>query len=145
MTHSYLLKPPPHPAYIVQCVADVLLVTGFFSSQQRSIDFVTKVALGGIETVHRLALRLESVFMVEITSSDMFPLSIAPRTVFDKTIMTDEFGSDEAQSTPRKQDIVAGTTEMGVTKSVCGRRGEDRRTEVLLKARVVLEKDVAEL
>lgn len=79
--------------------------------------------------------------MVDITSSDMYLLSEAPRTVFDDTTMTEECESDKA-STPRGEDMVAGTTEVGIYKSVCGRRGEARRLEVLLKAKVVLEKDL---
>ena len=79
--------------------------------------------------------------MVDITSSDMYLLSEDPRTVFDETRMTEECESDKA-STPRGQDMVAGTTEVGIYKTVCGRGGEARRPEVLLKAKVVLEKDL---
>ena len=44
--------------------------------------------------------------------------------------------------TPERQNGVAGTTEVGVRESVCGKPGESRRTEILLKTKVVLEKDV---
>ena len=79
--------------------------------------------------------------MVEVLSSNMYLLVEAPDAVFDDARMTNEFGSDGA-STPEQWDRVAGTTEVGVGKSVCGRMGEDLRAETLLKARVVLEKDV---
>jgi hypothetical protein len=101
------------------------------------------VALRGIETIIRLCLRLEFAFMVEVTSSDLTLLFEAPDTVFDATRMTNEFGSDDT-STPGRRDRVAGTTEVGVGKSVCGRKGECRSVDILLKTKVVLEKDVVE-
>lgn len=61
------------------------------------------VALREIEKIDRLALRLESAFMVEITSSDMSLLFETPHTAFDGARMIDEFGSDEA-STPGRRD-----------------------------------------
>jgi len=144
LTHSYLSEPPPHSASIVKRVADVLWITGSFSSPQRSIDLVKTVALSGLETIDRLALRLDTAFMVEVASSDMSLVFETPLTVFDETRMTNEFGSDEA-STPGRRDKVAGTTEVGVKQSVCGGRDKGRRTEVLLKTKVVLEKDVVDL
>jgi len=60
-------------------------------SIRRSVDFVNTVALGGIEVIDRLALRLEFAFMVEVTSSDMSLLFGIPRSVFNKTQMTNEF------------------------------------------------------
>ena len=80
--------------------------------------------------------------MVEIASSDMSLLTEPPHTVFDEATMTNEFEGDK-DSAPGRRDRVAGTTEVGVRKSVCGRPGEGRRMEILLKAKVVLEKDVA--
>jgi hypothetical protein len=139
LANRYLSRPPSHSASIAQGVADVLWITGSFSSPRRSLDFVKTVALKGIETIDRLVLRLESAFI----SSDMSLLFETPRTVFDKTRMTNECGSDEA-STPERRDRVAGTTEVGVGKGVCGKPGESRRVEVLLKAKVVLEKDVTD-
>ena len=100
------------------------------------------MALGGIETIDRLALRLEFAFMVEVTSSDMSLLSETSRAEFDKSKMTNEFGDDNA-STPGSRDKVAGTTEVGVRKSVHRGPGKCGRIEVLLKPKVVLEKDVA--
>jgi hypothetical protein len=70
----------------------------------------------------------------------MYLLVDAPDTVFDNARMTNEFGSDDT-STPEQWDRVAGTMEVGVGKSVCGRPGEGRRAEILLKTKVVLEKD----
>jgi hypothetical protein len=84
---------------------------------------------------------LEFAFMVEVTSSDMTLLYEAQDTVFDDARMTDEYGSDGV-STPETQDRIVGTTEVGVGKSVCGGPGEGRRAEILLKTKVVLEKDV---
>jgi len=81
--------------------------------------------------------------MVEVASSDMSLLFEPPRTVFDKARMTNEFGPDRAPAT-RSRDKIAGTIEVGVRKSVGGKQGEGRRTEVLLRAKVVLEKDVAD-
>jgi len=127
---------------MVEYVGDVLWVTGSFPSSQRSSDFVKNVALKGIEAITQLALRLESAFMVEVTSSDMSLLFERPRTVFDRTRMINEFGSDTVSTTSSRGEI-AGTIELGVGKSVGGKRGEGRRTEVLLRAKVVLEKDVA--
>ena len=84
--------------------------------------------------------------MVDITSSDMRLLFEAPSTSFDDKRMSKE--CDE-ESTPGGQVMkVAGTTEVGVEKTVYERRGEGRPgegrcTTVLLKAKVVLEEDVA--
>ena len=84
--------------------------------------------------------------MVDITSSDMRLLFEAPSTSFDDRRMSKEFDED---STPGGQIMkVAGTTEVGVEKTVYERRGEGRPgegrcTTVLLKAKVVLEKDIA--
>ena len=82
--------------------------------------------------------------MADITSSDMCLLFETPRTDFDDTRMEREYESGEA-FIPGRQNKVAGTTEVGVERSVYGARGEGRRTEVLLKAKVVLEKDLANL
>ena len=125
-------------------VADVLWITGVFSSPQCSSDFVKGAALSEIEAIGRLAERLELAFMVEVASSDMSLLFATPQTVFDGTRMTNEFGSNEA-STSETQDKVAGTMEVGVRKRVWGGRDEGVHTEVLLKAKVVLEEDVTEL
>ena len=84
--------------------------------------------------------------MVDVTSSDMRLLFEAPSTSFDDKRMSKECDSDSA---PRGQVTkVAGTTEVGVEKTVYekrgeGRPGESRCTTVLLKAKVVLEKDIA--
>ena len=143
LTHSYLSQPLPDSALLVVQLANVLYETGSFSSAQESLELVKAVALEGIETIIRLALHLESVFMVDVTSSDMFLLSETPGTRFEDARMDDEFGSNCA-SAPGKCDMIVGTTEVGVGKSVFGRVGESRRTEILLKTNVVLEKDVVD-
>jgi hypothetical protein len=79
--------------------------------------------------------------VVEVISRDTYLLVEAPHTVFDDARMTDEYGSDGA-STSGRQDMVAGTTEVGVGKSMCGGPGKGRHVEILLKTKVVLEKDV---
>ncbi|KAF9650934.1 hypothetical protein BDM02DRAFT_1001325 [Thelephora ganbajun] len=144
LTHSYLSKPSLDSNSIVQRVADILWITGSFSSPRRSFDFVKTVGLSGIETINRLALRLESVFMVEVASSDMYLLFETPHTVFDSARMTNEFGSDGTSTSGRRRRV-AGTTEVGVGKNVGMGRGEGQRTEILLKTKVVLERDVAGL
>ena len=86
--------------------------------------------------------------MVEITSSDMRLLFEAPSTAFDEKRMSKEY---DKGSTPGGQVMkVVGTKEVGVEKTVYEKRGEGqpsdgRCTTVLLKAKVVLEKDVANL
>jgi len=82
--------------------------------------------------------------MVDIVHSDIWLLFEGPRTVFDDTRMAKECESGEA-STHWRQDKVAATTEVGVEKSVRGLQGEGRRTEIMLKAKVVLERDLADL
>jgi hypothetical protein len=143
LAHNHLSEPPPHSLPIAERIADILWITGLFSSRQNSVDFVKRTVYGRIETIDRLAVRLESVFMVDITSSDMRLLFETPSTDFDHTRMTDEFESGGG-STPKGQDKVVVTTEVGVEKSV-GRRGEPHHTQVLLKAKVVLEKDLVDL
>ena len=56
--------------------------------------------------------------------------------------MTNEFEPDHAPTGPGREDRVAGTTEVGVGETVCEGPGEVRRREILLKTKVVLEKDV---
>jgi len=107
------------------------------------LDFVKARVYSDIETIDRLAVRLESAFMGEITSCDVSLVYEAPCVMFDDARMIREFKSN-GSSTPRGQDRVAGTTEVGVEKRV-GTRGEGHRTQVLLKAKVVLEKDLEDL
>jgi len=65
----------------------------------------------------------------------------APDTVFDNARMADEFGSDGTSISGKHYRIV-GTTEVGIGKSISVGPGEILRTGVLLKTKVVLEKDV---
>ena len=141
LTHSYLSQPTLHRAPLAERLANALDQTGSFSSTQHSLKFVETVSLEGIESAIRLALRLKSVFMSEVTSSDMTLLFEAPGAVFDEARMANEYGSD-SRSTPRKRNRIAGTTEVGVGKSISEGAGKGRRTEILLKTKVVLEKDV---
>ena len=78
--------------------------------------------------------------MVDITPCDMFLLFGTPSTVFDERKMTEEF--EDGPPARHLRDKVAGTTEVGVWKTVGGRQDQGQRTEVLLKARVVLERDL---
>ena len=89
----------------------------------------------------RTVQRLKAAFMVDVTSSDMALLFEIPDTVFDEARMADEFESD-GDSEGGGQDRIAGMTEVGVEKSTCGKPGEARRVEILLKTKVVLEKDI---
>ena len=139
LTHNYLSRPPPDLVSLVVQLANVLDETGSFSSTQQSFELVKAVALEGIESIVRLALRLESVFMVEVASSDMALISETPGTAFDNARMINEFGSSAA---PWGRDGIAGTIEVGVWKSVREGVGKSRHAEILLKTKVVLEKDV---
>ena len=127
----------------MQRLASILWVTGSFQSTEHSFDFVKAEVFNRIETIDRLTRRLESAFMMDIASSDMYLLFQSPRTVFDGTKMTKEF---ESNSTPplQSEDTVAGTTEVGVGKSVCGMEAEGLSIQVLLKAKVVLENDLTD-
>ena len=143
MTHSYLPRPPSDSALLVEESANVLGHTGSFISTEQSLEFVRVTALEGIESIARLSQHLVSVFRAEVTSSDMTLLFATPGAGFDDVGMTNELGSG-GRSTPGRRDRVAGTTEVGVGKSVCGGPGESRRAEILLKTKVVLEKDIVE-
>ena len=79
--------------------------------------------------------------MVDVLSCDMSLLFETSDTVFDEARMTNEFGSDSVFR-PGRGDRVAGTTEVGVEKSIHGVPGGNRRVEILLKTKVVLERDV---
>jgi len=122
-------------------LSELLAKAGSFPSSEESLEFVQTVALGKIESTIRTTQRLESAFMVDVTSSDMSLLYENPDTIFDDAKMTNEFGSDSA-SRPGMRERIAGTTEVGVKKRICGGPGETRRAEILLKPKVVLEKDV---
>lgn len=81
--------------------------------------------------------------MVNVVSSDMCLLFESPCAVFDGTRMVGESES-YGGSTPGEEDKVVGTTEVGVEQSV-RKRGERPSTKVLLKTKVILEKDLADL
>ena len=137
LTHNHLSSTPSsHSAWIVEHIADILRITGSFSSVQRSLSFVHTVAPHGIEAIDRLAIRLQSLFMVDVTSSDMRLLFETPGSVFDHRRMSNEFEPNGAPNRTGK-DKVAATTEVGIGKKVS--RGH---TEFLLKAKVVLERDL---
>jgi len=143
LTHAHLAEPPSHADPISQHISGILWITGLFTTKEASLDFVKARVYSDIETIDRLAVRLESAFMGEITSCDMCLVYEAPCATFDAARMTREFKS-HGSSTPRGQDKVAGTTEVGVEKRV-GSRGEAHRTQVLLKTKVVLERDLEDL
>lgn len=141
MAHSYLSPPPPDAEWLADQLAKVLNETKSFESSEQLIKFVRSAALERIQEMIRTAQRLEKVFMVDITSSDMSLMFENPDVLFEGTRMTDEFGGDGAAK-PGKRERIAGTTEVGVQKSVCKKPGEPRHVEILLKPKVVLEKDV---
>lgn len=146
LTQRHLAEQSSHSVSITRHVADILRITGSFPSTRHSFDFVKEKAFNGIETIDRLVLRLESIFVADIISSDMCLLFETPCTVFNNVGMTKEIEFDFDETfTPGREDVVVGTTGVGVGKSVDGGRGEGRRTEVMLKARVVLETDLADL
>ena len=146
LTHNHLTESSSHhgPASIARHVGNVLWITGSFASINDSLGFVKAKASNGIEIINRLALRLESMFMADITSADMYLLVEAARTPFTDTRMSKEFEFDECP-TPDGRDRVAGTTGVGVAKTLCGARGEAQDMKYLLKAKVVLESDLAEM
>ncbi|KAF9783756.1 hypothetical protein BJ322DRAFT_1109605 [Thelephora terrestris] len=124
LAHSNLVPPSPDSSPLVEQLASTLYETGSFPSPQHSIEFVQAYT-----------------FMVEVVSSDMSLLFEAPGTVFDARRMTSEFGADSGSS-PGTRSNVMGTTEVGVGKSISGGSGDTRRVEILLKTKVVLERDV---
>jgi len=127
----------------VEELANVFDITGSFPSTQHSFEFVQAVALEGIESIVRHTLRSELAFRVEVTSSDMTLLFETSGTKFDDARMSNDYGSNDACTLGRR-DRIAGTTEVGVRKSIGGGPDQSRREEILLKAKVVLEKDVVE-
>jgi len=122
-------------------LAKALDETGSFSSAQETLAFVRTTALEGMKAIVRLSMRSELAFMVEVTSSDMTLLFGAPGTAFDGAKMDRDYVSNRT-SAPGRRDKVAGTTEVGVGKSTRTGPGESRREEILLKTKVVLEKDL---
>ena len=78
---------------------------------------------------------MKLAFKVEATSKDMSLLFEAPGTVFNDARMIYESGPDGG-STPGRRDRVAGTAS--------GRAGGNRRTEIMLKTKAVLEEDIIE-
>ena len=144
LTHRHLTEPSSqYSASITHRVKNVLWITGSFASMEDSLTFVKAKASNGIEIINRLALRLESMFMADITSTDMYLLFEAAGTPFDDTRMSKEFWSNQL-STSRRRDKVAGTTGVGVARASCGERGEAQRMKYMSKAKVVLESDLAQ-
>jgi hypothetical protein len=72
----------------------------------------------------------------------MYLLCDTPGNVFDGRRMNKEFESKK--SSPQAQNRVAGTTEVGVRKYMGKRKGESSGVEILLKPKVVLEKDLVD-
>jgi hypothetical protein len=140
---SHLSKQSSHSISITRQVADVLWLTGSFPSTQHSLDFAKEKASNGIEAIDRLVLRLESIFMVDITSSDMYLFFEGPGAAFDNVRMANKTEFDET-FTPGDREIIAGATEVGVERNVGEGHGKDQRTEILLKAKVVLDKDITD-
>ena len=122
-------------------LARVFDETGSFSSTESSLGFVRTAALERIGLMIQISQRLEAAFMIDVMSSDVTLLFEAPNAVFNEARMANEFGSDSA-FVPGGQDRIAGTTEVGVGKSMHGGPGGNRRVEILLRTKVVLEKDV---
>ena len=141
LTHSYLSAPPPNAESLADELAKVLDETGSSQSSEQLTKFVRTAALDRIEEVIQTAQRLEKVFMVDITSCDMSLIFHSSDVLFDDAKMANEFGTDGA-AMPGRRERVAGTTEVGVQKSLCRKPGEPRHVEILLKPKVVLEKDV---
>lgn len=139
LTHSYLSRSPPRPELLLEGLAKILDNTGSFPTTQQSLEFVRVTVLKGIESIIRLSQRSEFAFMVQVTSSDMSLSFEAPGVEFDGAKMASEHGTDGIQG---ERGRIAGTTEVGVRKSRRGGRGESQHTEILLRTKVVLEKDV---
>lgn len=95
-----------------------------------------------METIDRLSMRLESVFMADIASSDMYLLYGTPHIEFHDVRMANELQS--VGGSARKRGKIAGTTGVGLGKIVGGNRGEARCKEVLLKVKVVFERDITD-
>jgi len=141
LTHSHLSPPAPQSASMMEQLAGILEETGSFPSPQQSLEFVQTVGVERIESMIQTAQRLETAFMIDVTSSDMSLLYENPETMFDDAKMINEFGSDSAYK-PGKRDKIAGTTEVGVKKIAYGGPGEAPQVGILLKPKVVLERDV---
>ena len=71
---------------------------------------------------------LEFAFKVEVISSEVILPFETPGIAFDAARMANEFGNPRVPA-PRKRNKIAGTTEVGVGESVCGRLGERRRVD----------------
>ena len=142
MTHNYLSAPPLDAKWLAERLAGVLDETGSFQSAEQLTKFIQAAARERIEEMIRTAQRLEAAFMVDVTSCDMSLIFHDAGVLFEDARMTNEFGADSA-ATPREQEWIAGTTEVGVQKSVCKKSGEPRHVGILLKPKVILEKDVA--
>ena len=141
MTHNHLSAPSLNAEWLADQLAKVLNETGSFQSPEQLTNFVQASARDRIEEMIRTAQRLEKVFMVDVTSCDMSLIFHDSNVLFEDAKMTNEFGADSAAE-PGKKEGVAGTTEVGVRKSVCKKPGEPRHVEILLKPKVVLERDV---
>jgi len=144
VARRYLSAGSSHSASIMRHIADVLWVTGSFPSTQDSFNFVKERVSDGVETVERLTLRLVSMFIADVTASDMCLLFETPGTMYDGARVTKEFEPDQASATGERCKV-AGTAGVGIEKSVFDEQNESRSTVILLKARVVLEEDLASL
>ena len=145
LTYINLSRPPPPPLWLGRHLASVLDDAGSLLTPEQSLDFVRFAAREGIESIIRLALRLELAFMQDIRSSNMTLLFEVPGVVFDDARMVKDSWSEYAPAPgPGEEGKIAGTTEMGVGKSVCGGPDESRPAVILLKTTVVLEKDIIE-
>ena len=124
-THSYLSPQPLDSILLIGELVGTLDRTGSFPPPQQPLKTVQTaapeptqtVALDKIESIIQTSQSLEIAFMV--ASSNMALLFEAPKTLFDDVRMINEFGSKGAPK-PRKEGRIAGMTEVGVEKSICG-------------------------
>ena len=114
--------------YITKHLLYVLKVAGYSQVDQEGPFARFQERLSVITS---LALRLQTAVGVAITSMDLEPYVVPPKTTFDASVMEDTFASGSQSVVVER---IVGTTELGLKQLPV----DGSRYVVLLKAKVIL-------
>ena len=118
-------------------LAQILMVTRTFSDFSEAMEFVGSSVETEVKAMIEATLQLDDTIKTKIASSDMTVYVVPPGGIFDERRMGDEFGEDGTRKEGEHWSV-AGTMEIGLLLRSGGVE------KVLLKPRVILEKDLVE-
>jgi hypothetical protein len=135
-------------AYIVRGLVDVLTVAGWAAQENKNAALIAKFQ-ERLSIIVNLTLELRKGIGEDITSAYIAPQLFSYGEKFDAHVMDDtyadnrrsgeqvhgEAGEGGSSSVSSGEEVVAGTTEIGLARAV---KGQWYQFEVMLKPKVVL-------